>query len=103
MSTDYTNPAQQRILRLVFAMFGDIVNGYTPGQLCQSTGARPDAMTRDLANLVAAGLAVKDEETGRYCLTARLPQQAVKVHAAIGRAEARLAETRSAIHRSTDY
>lgn len=103
MSADYTNPAQQRILKLVFAMFGDIVNGYTPGQLCQSTGARPDAMTRDLANLVAAGLAVKDEETGRYCLTARLPQQAVKVHAAIGRAEARLAETRSAIHRSTDY
>lgn len=103
MSTDYTNGAQQRILKLLLVMFGDIVNGYTPTQLCQATGARPDAMTRDLANLVVAGLALRDEEDGRYRLTARLPQQAVKVHAAIGRAEARLAETRSAIHRNTDY
>jgi DNA-binding IclR family transcriptional regulator len=59
-------------------------------------------MTRDLENLVTAGLAERDED-GRYRLTSRLPQQAVKVHAAIGRAEARLAETRSAIHRNNDY
>ena len=103
MSTDYTNAAQQRILRLILAMFGDVVHGYTPGQLCQITGHKPDAMTRDLANLVIAGLAARDEDNGRYWLTARLPQQAVKVHAAIGRAEARLAETRSAIHRNNDY
>lgn len=102
MSTDYTNSSQQRILRLVLAMFGDVVNGYTPGQLCQLTGHRPDAMTRDLTNLITAGLAERDED-GRYRLTARLPQQAVKVYAAIGRAETRLAEARAAIHRNTDY
>lgn len=103
MSTDYTNAAQQRILRLVLAMFGDVVQGYTPGQLCQMAGVKPDAMTRDLANLVIAGLAVKDEEDGRYRLTARLPQQAVKVYAALGRAETRLTETKAAIHRNDNY
>jgi DNA-binding IclR family transcriptional regulator len=102
MTAKYTNSSQQRILRLVLAMFGDVVNGYMPGQLCQLTNSRPDAMTRDLENLVTAGLAERDED-GRYRLTARLPQQAVKVHAAIGRTEARLAETRSAIHRNNDY
>jgi DNA-binding IclR family transcriptional regulator len=100
--SDYTNAAQQRLLRIVLALFGDVVNGYTPGQLCRLTGHRPDATTRDLANLVTAGLAERDED-GRYRLTPRLPQQAVKVYAALGRAETRLGETRAAIHRSDDY
>lgn len=102
MSAKYTSTSQQRLLKLILAMFGDIVTGYTPAQLIQMTGHRPDAMTRDLENLVTAGLAERDEDS-RYRLTSRLPQQAVKVHAAIGRAEARLAETRSAIHRNNDY
>ena len=101
-NTDYTNSSQQRVLRLVLAMFGDVVHGYTPGQLCQMTGQRPDAMTRDLTNLITAGLAEKDED-GRYRLTARLPQQAVKVYAALGRAETRLAEVKAAVHRNSDY
>lgn len=99
---DYTNSSQQRILRLVLALFGDVVNGYTPGQLCQSTGHKPDSMTRDLANLITAGLVVRDED-GRFRLSPRLPQQAVKVYAALGRAETRLSETKAAIHRNTDY
>ena len=66
------------------------------------TGQRPDAMTRDLTNLITAGLAEKDED-GRYRLTARLPQQAVKVYAALGRAETRLAEVKAAVHRNSDY
>ena len=103
MATDYTNSSQQRVLRLVLAMFGDVVHGYTPGQLCDATGARADQMTRDLSNLVAAGLADRDDDDGRYRLTARLPQQAVKVYTAIGRAETRLAEAKAAIHRNNDY
>lgn len=102
MSTDYTNSSQQRILRLVFAMFGDIVDGYSPGELTKITGHKADAMTRDLDNLITAGMAVK-EENGRYRLTARLPQQAVKVYAALGRAETRVAEVKSAIHRNDNY
>lgn len=102
MSTDYTNSSQQRILRLVVAMFGDVVEGYSPGELTRLTGHKADAMTRDLDNLITAGIAVK-EENGRYRLTARLPQQAVKVYAALGRAETRMAEVKSAIHRNDNY
>lgn len=36
MATNYTNSSQQRVLRLVLATFGDVVHGYTPGQLCHS-------------------------------------------------------------------
>ncbi len=100
--TDYTNSSQQRILKLVLAMFGDVVNGYSPGQLCQITGHRPDAMTRDLHNLITAGLAERDED-GRYLLTTRLPQQTAKVYAAMGRSEARVGNLRSAIQRNDSY
>ena len=97
----YLNGAQQRLVKLLLALFGDVVHGYTPGQLCEATGASAHQMTRDLANLVLAGLADKDED-GRYRLTPRLPQQAVKIYAALGRAETRLNETRAAIQRA-DY
>lgn len=99
---DHTNGAQQRLIKLILALFGDVVNGYLPSQLISKTGASASQTTRDLANLVSAGLAQRDDE-GRYCLTARLPQQAVKVYAALGRAETRLAETKAAIHRNSDY
>ncbi|MCK9987427.1 MAG: hypothetical protein AzoDbin1_03899 [Azoarcus sp.] len=101
--TDYTNAAQQRILKLVLVMFGDVVEGYAPGVLAKAVGCAPGSMTRDLDNLRTAGIAVCDEETGRWRLTARLPQQTVKIYAAIGRTETRLAETKAGIHRTTDY
>lgn len=102
MSADHTNAAQQRVIKLILAMFGDVVHGHLPGQLAEMTGASPSQMTRDLANLVIAGVAERDDE-GRYRLNARLPQQAVKVYAALGRAEARLAEVKAGIHRNSDY
>lgn len=100
---DHTNAAQQRLIKLILALFGDAVNGYLPSQLMGMTGASASQTTRDLANLVAAGLAEFDEETRHYRLTGRLPNQAVKVYAALGRAETRLAETKAAIHRNNDY
>ena len=101
--TDYTNAAQQRLVKVLLTLFGDVVDGYAPSALAKAAGCAASVMTRDLDNLRTAGLAEQDEETGRWRLTARLPQQAVKVWAAIGRAETRLAETKAGIHRSTDY
>lgn len=100
---DHSNAAQQRLIQLILALFGDVVNGYLPSQLMSMTGASASATTRDLANLVTAGLAEFDEETRHYRLTGRLPNQAVKVYAALGRAETRLAETKAAIHRNNNY
>lgn len=101
--TDYTNNAQQRLMRVILVMFGDVVEGFAPSALAKAVGCAPGVMTRDLYNLHKSGIAHCDEESGRWRLTSRLPQQAVKIYAAIGRAETRLAETKAGIHRTNDY
>jgi DNA-binding IclR family transcriptional regulator len=98
----YTNEAQQRILALALALFGDVVNGYTPGVLAKTTGQTASSMTRDLANLQEAGLAERIEETGNWRLTPRLPQQAIKVFSAIDRAERRIEEAKNRFTRNPD-
>lgn len=94
-STDYTNAAQQRLIKVVLALFGDVVHGYPPSALARAVGCSPQVITRDLDNLRTAGIADRDEETGHWRLTPRLPQQAVRVWAAIDRAQRRVDETRA--------
>ncbi|MDR3055236.1 MAG: IclR family transcriptional regulator [Zoogloeaceae bacterium] len=91
----YTNDAQQRLIKLILLMFGDVVQGFPPSTLARELGCAPAVMTRDLANLLEAGIAVKNEQTGLWKLTPRLPQQAIKVFTAIDRAERELAETKA--------
>lgn len=100
--TDYTNDAQQRVLRLVLVLFGDVVNGYPPARLAEALDVSASAITRDLDNLRTAGLAERDEATGLWRLTPRLPQQAIKVFNAIDRAERRLEEARTRFTRNPD-
>lgn len=94
-TTDYTNAAQQRILRLVLAMFGDVVQGYPPSALAKAVGCKPPVMTRDLFNLQALGLVERLEDTAHWRLTPRLPQQAIKIFNAIDAAERRVEEGRN--------
>lgn len=84
--TDYTNDAQQRILRLVLMMFGDVATGYKPTALAQALRCKPSTITRDLDNLKTAGVAELDEKTTCWRLTELFPQQADKVWATMGRA-----------------
>jgi DNA-binding IclR family transcriptional regulator len=100
MSTDYTNDAQQRILKVVLALFGDVVQGVSPSALARAVDASAPAITRDLDNLRTAGLAERDETTGLWRLTPRLPQQAVKVFAAIDTAQRRVDEARQRFTRT---
>ena len=99
-TTDYTNAAQQRLLKAVLALFGDVVNGYTPSALARAVGCSPQVITRDLDNLKTAGIAERDEETGHWRLTPRLPQQAIKVFNAIDKSARRLDEARSRFTRN---
>lgn len=101
-TTDYTNAAQQRLLQLILALFGDVVNGYTPSALARTVGCSPQVITRDLDNLKTAGMAERDEDSGHWRLTPRLPQQAVRVWAAIDRAERRISEAKDRFARKTD-
>lgn len=90
----YTNDAQQRLIKVLLVMFGHVVNGLPPSAIAREVGCSAAVMTRDLANLREAGVADKDEATGHWRLTPRLPQQAIKVWNAIDAAEKRAAETR---------
>ena len=93
--TDYTNAAQQRILALQMLLFGDVVHGYPPAKLAETLGVSASVITRDLDNLRTAGLAEREEATGHWRLTPRLPQQTVKVYNAIDAAARRAEETRN--------
>lgn len=101
-ATDYTNAAQQRILQLQLALFGDVVHGYPPSKLAEVLNVSASTITRDLDNLRTAGLAERDEGTGNWRLTPRLPQQAIKVFNAIDAAQRRVDEARNRFTRNPD-
>ena len=93
-TTDYTNEAQQRLVKVILTLFADVVQGLPPGAIAREVGCSAAVMTRDLANLRQAGIADRDDATGLWRLTPRLPQQAIKVWSAIDASEKRLAEAR---------
>ena len=101
-ATDYTNDAQQRILNLLLALFGDAVNGYPPSKLAELLGCTASAITRDLDNLRTAGLAKRDDVTGGWLLTPRLPQQCIKVFNSIDAAQRKVDEARNRFTRNPD-
>ena len=101
-TTSYTNAAQQRILQLQMALFTDVVNGLPPSRLAELLRVSASAITRDLDNLRTAGLAERDEATGHWRLTPRLPQQAIKVFNAIDTAQRRVDEARNRFTRNPD-
>lgn len=101
-STNYTNAAQQRVLTLVLVLFNDPVHGYPPAALARQLDCSPSVITRDLDNLRTAGLAERDEGSGCWRLTPRLPQQAIKVFTAIESAQRRVDEARNRFTRNPD-
>jgi len=101
-ATDYTNAAQQRILNVLLALFGDAINGYPPSKLAELLGCSASAITRDLDNLRTAGMARRDETTGFWILTPRLPQQNIKVMSAIDAYQRKVDEARNRFTRTPD-
>lgn len=99
--TNYTNGAQQRLLQVVLMLFGDAVNGYAPSVIAKHIGCRASLITRDMVNLATAGLAER-LDSGNWCLTPRLPQQSIKVWAAIDRAERRIQDSKNRFSRNPD-
>ncbi len=100
--TDYTNEAQQRLMRVVIALFGDVIAGYAPSVLSKAMDCSQSVITRDLDNLRTAGWAERDEGTGHWRLTPRVPQQAIKVFNSIDTAQRRVDEARNRFTRNPD-
>lgn len=92
--TDYTNDAQQRLLRLVLLLAGNEVTGTAPADIAREQGCSASMVTRDMANLVQAGWAELVPETGRWRLAPQVVQIAVRHMVALDRATQRLDEVR---------
>lgn len=91
---DYTNDAQQRILRLVTLLAGHEITGIAPADVARQMGCAASMVTRDMDNLRSAGFAELVPETGRWRLAPSVVQISLAHMAALERAELRLDETR---------
>lgn len=90
--SDYTNAAQQRVLKIVQLLAGNEFSGLVPMDLAKALDTNPSNVTRDLANLQAAGLAEQIPETGRWRLGPKLIQIALAFSEHVIRSADRLNE-----------
>lgn len=93
--TDYTNSSQQRILKVVLAMFGHEIDGLQPGQLAKLAGITASQATRDLDNLMQAGWVELIPQGSAYRITPRIGQKAMEILHTLDRAASRVEETRN--------
>jgi len=93
--TDYTSASQQRILKVMLALFGHEIDGLPPGQVANVVGITASQATRDLDNLKTAGLAEQVPHNTQYRITPMLGQRALAILHTIDRAAQRVEETRS--------
>jgi DNA-binding IclR family transcriptional regulator len=100
MSADYTNDSQQRGYKTLLALFGHEMSGLSPGDVAKAVGTTASNATRDLYNLVKAGLAERITYNGNYRITPLLGQKALTILTALDRADRRAAETRQRFTRN---
>ncbi|MGN6229158.1 MAG: winged helix-turn-helix domain-containing protein [Dyella sp.] len=92
MSANYVNAAQQRVLKMLMLLAGHEMFGLAPSEIAKAIKTSPSNVTRDLANLKEAGLA-EPLDGGRWRITPRMGQLALRVMNALGEARARVEET----------
>ncbi|URX63276.1 ArsR family transcriptional regulator [Luteibacter anthropi] len=91
--TNYINAAQQRVLKLLGLLCGNEVHGLAPGEIAQALRTSPSNVTRDLANLREAGFA-EPLDNGRWRVTPRMGQFALRILSALDDAGRRVEEVR---------
>lgn len=99
-TADYTNDAQQRLLKVVMLLGEDVITGLAPAQIAKALNVPAPYVTRDLDNLRTAGWAIQQEETGRWLLGSKAGALGVKVMSSIDRAERKVAEARNRFTRN---
>ncbi|MEQ1917318.1 MAG: hypothetical protein ABL856_11385 [Gallionella sp.] len=99
--TDYTNSSQQRILKVVLAMFGHEIDGLAPGQLAKLAGITPGEATRDLDNLMQAGFVEPLPQGNTYRITPMVGQKAMAILHTLSRAAQRVDEIQQRYTRNT--
>lgn len=90
--TDYTNPGQQRVLALLVLLAGNEFTGLTPAQCAASLKTSQSNITRDLDNLLTAGLAERVPDSPGWRLGPKLVQIALAFSTHLRRVEDQVAE-----------
>ena len=80
---NYTNPAQQRLLRMVDLLAGHELHGLAPGEIAKALVIGPSSVTRDLDNLRTAGWAEQTPQGGRWRLTPHVIQISLRYATAL--------------------
>ncbi len=75
---------------LVEALANDPIRGFSNKELAEACQSMPPYITRAMQELMEIGWARKDEETGRFHITARLVRITVRVSLAFEQAKQRL-------------
>lgn len=87
MSADYISAAQQRLLHLIDLLAGHELQGLAPGEIAKALSCAPSAVTRDMANLHAAGWAEKTPKGERWRLSPHVIQLSIRHAAALAEGE----------------
>ena len=82
-AANYTNPAQQRLLRVVDLLAGHELHGLAPGEIAKALVIGPSSVTRDLDNLRTAGWAEQTPQGGRWRLTPHVIQISLRYATAL--------------------
>ena len=91
----YSSDSQQRVLQVLDLLFGHEITGLAPGEIAKSINTSASSITRDLANLVEAGMAEEIMQTGRYRITPRLGSRVLATLQTFDRAEKQLGDLKT--------
>ena len=90
----YSSDSQQRVLQVLDLLFGHEITGLAPGEIAKSINTSASSITRDLANLVEAGMAEEIMQTGRYRIAPRLASRVIATLNTFSSASQKLEELR---------
>lgn len=89
-ATDYNCASQQRILKVMLVLFGHELQGLSPSDVAKACGISGANATRDISNLVSAGLAERLPDSDRIRISPMLARKCVATLQAFDRAQSEL-------------
>ena len=97
MSTQhpYHNGSQQRALQVLLVLFGHEIDGLSPSQIAKAVQASPSAITRDIHNLIEAGVAERLPHNDNVRISPLMGRKAMQVLVALDNAQRRVDEARN--------
>lgn len=91
----YENAAQQRILKIMMVLFGHEVDGLSTSQIAKAVNTSASNVTRDVYNLIEAGVAEKLTHNDNIRIAPRVGQKAIAILNGIDAASRRLEDTKN--------